>query len=115
MSTLPAARQSPRIENGILYFYMGDTFELDLELTLTDQDGEDISIAAASTVKVEFLNRQNQTVKSFEFTDIQNNTVTLCFDAVCSALFSRGEYRYRIYYTAQQRTTLAADDICIVE
>ena len=115
MSTLPAARQSPRIENGILYFYEGDTFDLDLTLELTDQDGEGISIASSSTVKVKFVNRQEATVKEFTFTNIEGNTVTLDFDSTCTALFPKGEYHYRVYYAAGERTTLCADNGFVVE
>ena len=115
MSSIPNARQSPRIENGIVKWYEGDTFDLCLELELTDQDGDDIAIAASSTVTVEFVNRQNEAVKTFEFTGITGNTVTLDFDSACTALFPKGEYRYCVYYTAGRRTTLAADNVCVVE
>ena len=115
MSQLSWARQSPRIENGILYFYEGDTFDLDLTLELTDQDGENITVAASSTVKVKFVNRQEVTVKELTFTNIEGNTVTLDFDSTCTALFPKGEYKYRVFYTAGERTTLCADNGCVVE
>lgn len=115
MSILPAARQSPRIENGIIKWYEGDTFELALTLELTDQDGEDISIAADSGVTVVFRDRREETVKTFSFTNIVGNTVTLDFDAECSALFPKGEYSYKVVYAAGEKTTVAQGNLCAVE
>jgi len=115
MSNLPSAEQSPRIVNGVIKFYQGDTFDLVLELDLVDQDGEEITIAAGDTVKVVFKDKSLSTVKEFTFTNITGNTVTMEFDATCTALFPAGRYTYDIYYTAEDRTTIANDNKVVVE
>lgn len=115
MRELPNGRQSPRIINGVILFAQGDTFSLDLFLNLKDQDGDPVTIQSTDTVKIEFLNCRKETVKEFSFTGATNNTVTLTFDADCTKLFSRGEYTYDVYYTGENRTTLANDNVCVVE
>lgn len=115
MANIPNAEMSPRIVNGVLKWYEGDTFELQLELELTDQDGESVIIGASDTVKIVFLNERREQVKEFSFTNVQNNTVTLDFDATVTALFRRGRYTYDVYYTAAERTTLANENKAVVE
>ena len=57
MSNLPNAEQSPRVVNGVIKWYEGDTFTMDLGLGLTDQDGEAVTLNAADTVKVTFRDK----------------------------------------------------------
>lgn len=115
MTSLPSARSSPRIINGVLKWYEGDTFTLDLELQLEDQDGTAIDIASADTVDIVFSNRSDDIIKDFEFTNIKNNTVTIVVDAEVSALFTAGEYKYNVIYKGSNRTTIAHDNDVIVE
>lgn len=115
MSNLPSAELSPRIVNGVLKWYQGDTFDLQLTLELIDQDGEPITITSGDTVKIVFKDRSLRTVKEFTFNDIANNTVTMDFDATCTALFPTGNYTYDVYYTGAERTTLADNNKVVVE
>jgi len=115
MENIPAAKQSPRLETGVLKWYALDTFDLVLTLDLTDQDGEAITIAPADTVAVTFSDENGDTVKTFTFTSIANNTVTLAFDAAASALFPRGRYTYRVTLTHGDRRTVAAGNEVNVE
>jgi len=115
VSNLPNAEQSPRIVNGVLRWYESDTFELQLVLELEDQDGDPITIAATDTVKIVFRDKTNTIVKEFTFTNISNNTVTMDFDATCTALFPRGNYQYDVYLTQSERTTIANDNKVVVE
>lgn len=115
MANIPNARISPRIDTGVLKWYEGDTFELQLELELTDQDGEAVIIQPTDTVRILFLDECRETVKEFSFTNVQNNTVTLEFDATATALFPRGKYTYDVYYSAANRTTLCNENEVIVE
>ena len=63
MSNLPNAEQSPRVVNGVIKWYEGDTFTMDLGLGLTDQDGEAVTLNAADTVKVTFRDKGENEVK----------------------------------------------------
>lgn len=115
MENIPNAKQSPRIETGVLKWYARDTFSLVLELELTDQDGEAVIIAPSDTVTAVFSDANGDPVKTFEFTDIASNTVTLEFDGETSALFAPGRYTYTVTLETQQRRTLAAGNEVIVE
>ena len=115
MENLPGAAFSPRIELGALKWYEGDTFELQLTLDLTDQDGEEITIAPTDTVSVVFSDENGDAVKAFEFTEVENNTVTLGFDSSVTALFPKGRYSYDVRYSAAERTTIANDNEVTVE
>lgn len=115
MSNLPNAEQSPRIVNGVLKWYEGDTFDLDLLLDLEDQDGTPVTIGPGDTVTVTFRNRRLEQVKEFSFTDIQRNMVTMDFDTACTALFPKGIYTYDVQYSGVERTTFARDNRAVVE
>lgn len=112
---LPHARLSPRIDNGVLYWYEGDTFTMNLELKLRDPDGEEIIIPDTATVTVVFRDESEETVKEFTFEEIEGNTVVLEFDTNCTALFPAGKYTYDVYYDGEYRTTLINENKVVVE
>ena len=53
-NVIPAARVSPRIANGCICWYEGDTFSLRLRLELEDQDGAAVTVGASDSVKITF-------------------------------------------------------------
>ena len=114
MSNLPSALSSPRIVNGVLKWYEGDTFTLDIELELIDQDGVAID-TSGKEVLIKFYDRYEDLVKEFSFENLQNNTVSLDFNNEISALFPQGEYHYDVHYMADNRTTIAHSNNIIVE
>ena len=115
MSELPSAKQSPRVVNGVLRAYENDTFDLNIELDLTDQDGTPITVQSTDNIKNVFRDKTNPVIKEFSFTGATNNTVTLDFDAECAALFKKGEYHYDLYYTGSERTTIAKGNVYMVD
>lgn len=116
MSNLPNAEQSPRVVNGVIKWYEGDTFDLTIGLDLEDQDGSAVTLAAADTVEVVFLDRSEKEVKRFTFSNVQGSAVTLDFSAAVTALFGKGQYTYDIYLThGGERTTIANDNKAVVE
>lgn len=115
MGNIPSAKPSPRIENGVLKWYVGDTFTIQLELELTDQDGEEIVIGEEDTVTVKFIDDELNTVKEFNCSEIPNNTIELAFDEDVTALFHKGKYSYDIYYSGENRTTICNDNKAEVE
>ena len=106
MNCIPAAKQSPRLENGIVKWYEGDTFRLQLVLDIVDQDGECVEIGEEDIVTVSFHNDDLASVKEFCFTGVENNTITLLFDSTCTALFPAGHYTYDVRCSGAQRTTV---------
>lgn len=115
MENIPNAKQSPRIETGVLKWYARDTFSLVIELDLTDQDGEAVTIAPSDTVTAVFSDANGDTVKTFTFTNVEHDTVTLEFDGETSALFAPGRYTYTVALASAERRTLAAGNEVIVE
>lgn len=113
MSNIPSAKQSPRLERGVLSWYQGDTFDLTIALDLTDQDGE--PVPAAGSVEIVFRDGCHDIVKKFVL-EATDNMVTLNFDAETTALFPIGEYTYDAYYLHDnKRTTIMNDNKAVVE
>ena len=115
MSNIPSAKRSPRLVNGVIYWYEGDTFDITIKINLMDQDGEPIDISGSDTVAVVIKNVRREDVKTFTFTGIDDNRVTLEFDDTATALFRKGKYTYDIYYNGEKRTTLADENVMVVE
>ena len=112
MSNIPNAKPSPRIEHGCLYWYKDDTFSINIELSLSDQDGR--PVPATGTVEVVFYDDCKNSIKTFECIP-SDNVITLEFDKQVSSLFPIGEYRYDIHYTGQERVTIANENKAFVE
>ena len=126
MGNLPAGRESPRIENGVLYWYAGDTFTLNLELSLEDQDGTKLTVNnETDDVTVTFYNDRRERVKAFSYGKaeegeandgaITGNVVSLVFDKNVSALFPKGSYHYDVVYQSTWRRTLARENPAVAE
>ena len=75
MSELPSAKQSPRVVNGVLRAYENDTFDLNIELDLTDQDGTPITVQSTDNIKIVFRDKTNTVIKEFSFTGATNSPV----------------------------------------
>ena len=115
MGNLPSAKQSPRIVNGVIKWYQGDTFKLEIEIELEDQDGEPVEIKDTDTVDIIFLDKRKKHIRRFFFENITDNIVSLEFDDAITALFDKGEYTYDVYYTGENRVTIANDNKVTVE
>ena len=112
---IPGAYASPRISNGVLCWYEGDTFAVAIQIDLEDQDGEDVDIGATDTVKITFRDDTRAEVWSKTFSNVENNQVTLVVNAEISAKFPKGRYTYDVEFSHGDRTTLARDNKVRVE
>ncbi len=115
MAWIPSGKQSPRVVNGCLYWYAGDTFLLDVTLELRDQDGEPVPLAQSGSVTLEFSDASRAPVRQFTFTELTGSTVTLEMDETVTADFPSGDYFLSIRYTDAQRTTVLHGAHCHVE
>ena len=112
---IPGAYASPRISNGVLCWYAGDTFEIAIQIDLEDQDGENVEIAAEDRVRITFYDETREVIHTETYRKIAGNTVTLTVDAEVSAKFPKGLYSYDIEFLHGDRTTLARDNRIRVE
>lgn len=112
---VPNAEQSPRIVNGIIYWYENDTFDIELKFELVSEDGESVKIDSSDIVEIVFTSKLGRFVKEFSFTGIEDNTIKIDMDAAASSFFKKGQYHYDIYYTAGDRVTIANDNEVIVQ
>ena len=112
---IPGAYASPRISNGVLCWYAGDTFSVVIQADLVDQDGAAVDIGETDTVKITFRDDTRAEVWSKTFSNVANNQVTLVVDAEISAKFPKGRYTYDVELSHGDRTTLARDNKVRVE
>lgn len=112
---IPGAYASPRISNGVLCWYAGDTFSVVIQADLVDQDGAAVDIGATDTVKITFRDDTRAEVWSKTFSNVANNQVALMVDAEISAKFPKGRYTYDVEFSHGDRTTLARDNKVRVE
>ena len=113
--SLPAASGSPHITGGVLKWYAGDVFDLQVRLELTDQDGAAIQMATGDTVTFVFRNACREPVYQVTFREIEDNTLVLRFGEQETALFPTGSYTYDVIYKGAVRRTLASDAPILVE
>lgn len=100
-SVIPVAKQSPRIENGVLIWYVGDAFTVDWTINL-ERDGAPVVFEEGDTLEWSFFANMNKVDPIYQFIfphdAIHNNTVTLFFDQAISAKFPVGSYTYCVKF-----------------
>ena len=111
---IPNAELSPRMENGSLLWYEGDTFDFTIPISIRDDDGEIVELGTDDTLYIEFRNQQNQAVYSYTFSGIENSSVTVSFNEELTALFPAGNYTYDIVLNHGRRQTVVKNAQCIV-
>ena len=112
---IPGAYASPRVHNGVLCWYAGDTFAIVLKIELEDQDGAAVEIGQTDSVKLTFRDEAREEVYSEMFENVEGNQITLAVDAEVSAKFPKGRYSYDVEFSHGDRTTLARDNKIRVE
>ena len=117
MTKLKETKQSPRLENGVIYWYEGDTFQLVLTLRLLDADGAPVTLGATDRLELTFRNRQEDTIATctWRAEEITNNQLPLQVDEAMTALFPCGRYRYDLRLLGEERTTLVRNGQVVVE
>ena len=113
MADIPRAKMSPRIVNGIIYWYEGDTFEFNLAVDLRDQDGEIVTPSDENAFEIIIRDERNNEV----FNEKQYGVSGVHFycDEEVTKRFRKGKYKYDINYYGEFKTSLAEDNIMIVE
>lgn len=112
---IPGAYASPRIQNGVLCWYAGDTFGIVIQIELEDQDGAAVEIGSTDSVKLTFRDDTRAVVHSQTFENVEGDQITLTVDAEVSAKFPKGTYTYDVELSHGERTTLVRDNKIRVE
>ncbi len=118
MGNIPNAHESPRLCNGVLYWYCGDTFDLDIALNIKDQNGEPYNIKPTDIVSLSFRNFRSETIAEYSFTTasgITGNTLNLKIDETETVKFPRGEYHYSCKLIWEQTTTIVDGNKVVVQ
>lgn len=117
MGNIITAKQSPRIEDGILKWYEGDTFSFIWTINLTNKDtGNPMVFMPEESVDFEFCNEFGQLIQVFSFDNIPtDNKVRLDFNEDVSRKFRIGKYKYSVKYNGINTVTLGACNKAEVE
>lgn len=110
------AKQSPRIEENAIKWYVGDTFTLYWNMQLKEAEtGTPIPYQPTDKLCWHFFKR-GELIKSMEYTNIPiTNVVEMEIDLETSRLFDVGKYLYCIKLNGENITTVGAMSIIEVE
>lgn len=104
--------QSPRFEGGELHFFAGDTFSLQLNLTVK-KNGTQIDIGPEDKIHLVFK-KNDVELHEMTFENIENNTLYINWDKELTRLFRRGNYEGSVVFeNGYVRTILNDFRICV--
>ena len=123
------APQSPRMDNGVLKWFYGDTFVVDMVINLVAEAvGEDgtlgnrlINFNESDQIMVTFFNDRKELVHSFILKNISNDETSesyhmasLDFTKDISHKFRRGRYTYCVKYVHKDGDETVSTDITTI-
>lgn len=117
MNRIRHARPSPRVENGGLFWYEGDTFRLWLGLEIRDGTGLQVHLTPEDSLEVEFRDVRRDRVESIRFSGeaLALGGAEIQMDETRTARFPKGAYTYDVILTHGERITLAKNNPITVE
>ena len=80
-------------DRGNITWYAGNSFELEIDLTLS-RGSTSVTPTEADSVTVNFYDKRKKLVYSFKDTKINDNVATIKFTPLISNLFKPGNYTY---------------------
>lgn len=123
------APQSPRMDNGVLKWFYGDTFAIDMVINLVEQNIDEsgeyinriIDFDEDDQITVVFFNAHKEVVYSFVAKNISNDegsenyhTITLDFTKDISHKFRKGRYTYCVKYVHKEDGKTVLTDITTI-
>lgn len=103
-------KPSPRLEGNTIYWYYGNVFSIDFEVTgqiYLDSEFTDIdNFLANKTVKFYLTNSRNEEVLSKTYDNLTNNIVTFSINPEESDHLKRGTYNIRMDIIGEDPDTL---------
>jgi hypothetical protein len=113
MGNFNSARPSPEIRAGVLCFYEGDRFSLQLSLDLRDDDGEPVELLPEDKIKVVIYDMPTVLWEK-GYTGVKGNMLELAVDDELGGLLRHGEYKLRIVVHHGETVTTVVDAEVIV-
>lgn len=110
---IKTAEQSPRIEDWVIKWYSGDTFDINFEFVFTDEEWNEIPEEETDYLKFTIYNQYYDIVYSTEV--YHSHEVPLSVDDILTRSFPKGEYHYKIRRIAGYTTTIVQENEIIVE
>ena len=115
MANVPAAKQSPRVEDGVIKWYQGDTFKIKFIVTIKDKETQEvIPLQNGDVITITFVNHGTH-IKVYSFTEFEDNSFELFVNDTDTLLFKKGTYRYKITHFRDYNRTIVDDNLCVVE
>ena len=108
------AEQSPRIcADGTIRWYEGDTFDLEFDLTFSDESGIEIPVESTDVISIYFRDRFRNIVH--EASVVGNTILIINIDEEATKNFKLGEYTYCVKRNAQYITTVMRNNRVVIE
>lgn len=115
MRIMPSVKPSPRVECGAICWYEGDTYEIEFNISIKDDDGNPIEISPDDIITLRVYNVSNRDIVNVDYTNIQDNIIHWELDEEMTAKFPRGRYFYDITHQSVYVTAVCNRNRMIVE
>lgn len=111
-SELRAAEATPYVDaSGAIVWYEGETFALEIDVALSDDDGAGIPIAAGDTITLTVKNGTGEELSAQ--TAAGTGTVIFSVDTALSAKMPRGAYSYELRYNGGRVKLLSGGSMIV--
>ena len=111
---LKCAKNSPRVcEDGSIRWYAGDTFNLEFDITFTDDDDNILEIKPTDKITICFRDAYGKLV--FESETVGTNILNVNIDAETTQKFKQGIYTCCIRLCSNFVTTVIRKNKVVVE
>ena len=111
---LAGSTRSPSIPNGVLAWFEGDIFKLNLKGKLFDQDKTPVEFPEGATLTLCVLNERREIVKEFECSPDENGNIEINIDEETTALFPWGKYKGQMLFDdGEKHVTIGVYEIIV--
>ena len=111
---LAGSTRSPSIPNGVLAWFEGDIFKLNLKGKLFDQDKTPVEFPKGATLTLRVLNERREIIKEFECSPDENGNIEINIDEKTTALFPWGKYKGQMLYDdGEKHVTIGVYEIIV--
>jgi len=111
---IKCAKQSPRVcGDNTIRWYEGDTFQIELNFTKLDNNGNTLSVEETDVFAMTIVNKQKEVIHEIEVTG--TNTIVIDMTEELTAKFTKGTYFYDVELRGEYITTVVNENKLVVE